>query len=89
MLEQRDGEQLLQNYIDLGLQLTKADNGVEAGLFDVWERLSTGRLKVFRTLQSWLGEYRLYRRDEKGAVEAMNAILNAAEANLRTAIGTQ
>jgi hypothetical protein len=65
---QKDGEQLLQNYIDLGLQLTKADNGVEAGLFDVWERLSTGRLKVFRTLQSWLAEYRLYRRDEKGAV---------------------
>ena len=65
---QKDGEQLLQNYIDLGLLLTKADNGVEAGLFDVWERLSTGRLKVFRTLQSWLAEYRLYRRDEKGAV---------------------
>ena len=33
-----------------------------------WLRLSTGRLKVFRTLQSWLAEYRLYRRDEKGAV---------------------
>jgi hypothetical protein len=65
---QKDGEQLLQNYIDLGLQLTKAENGVEAGLFDVWERLSTGRLKVFRTLQSWFAEYRLYRRDEKGAV---------------------
>ena len=32
------------------------------------QRLSTGRLKVFRTLQSWLAEYRLYRRDEKGAV---------------------
>jgi len=64
---QKDGEQLLQNDIDLGLPLTKADNGVEAGLFDVWERLSTGRLKVFRTLQSWLAEYRLYRRDEKGA----------------------
>jgi hypothetical protein len=62
---QKDGEQLLQNYIDLGLQLTKADNGVEAGLFDVWERLSTGRLKVYRTLQSWLGEYRLYRRGER------------------------
>ena len=29
--------------------------------------MSTGRLKVFRTLQSWLAEYRLYRRDEKGA----------------------
>ena len=65
---QKDGERLLANYVDLGLLLTKADNGVEAGLFDVWQRLSTGRLKVFRTLQHWLGEYRLYRRDEKGGV---------------------
>ena len=65
---QRDGEQLLQNYVDLGLNLSMAENGVEAGIFDVWERLSTGRLKVFKTLQNWLSEYRLYRRDEKGAV---------------------
>lgn len=65
---QRDGEQLLQNYQDLGLLLSLADNGVEAGLFAVWQRLSTGRLKVFRTLQNFLAEYRKYRRDEKGAV---------------------
>lgn len=65
---QKDGEQLFQNYIDLGLNLLKAENGVEAGLFDVWQRLSTGRLKVFKTMQHWLAEYRLYRRDEKGAV---------------------
>jgi hypothetical protein len=65
---QRDGEQLLQNYVDLGLLLTKAENGVEAGLFDVWQRLSTGRLKVFRTCQNWLAEFHLYRRDDKGAV---------------------
>lgn len=65
---QKDGEQLLQSYIDLGLMLTPAENGVEAGLFKVWERLSTGRLKVFRTLQNWMAEYRLYRRNEKGAV---------------------
>lgn len=65
---QRDGEQLFQNYLDLGLNLVPAENGVEAGLFDVWQRLSTGRLKVFRNLQSWLGEYRLYRRDENGKI---------------------
>jgi hypothetical protein len=65
---QRDGEQLYQNYIDLGLTLILAQNGVEAGLFDVWQRLSTGRLKVFSTMQNWLGEFRLYRRDTKGAV---------------------
>jgi hypothetical protein len=69
---QRDGEQLFQNYCDLGLMLTLAQNGVEAGLFDVWQRLSTGRLKVFKTMQSWLGEYRLYRRDDKGAVVKSN-----------------
>jgi hypothetical protein len=69
---QKDGEQLLQNYLDLGLLLTKAENGVEAGLFDVWQRLSTGRLKVFKTLQNWLAEYRLYRRDEKGQVVKVN-----------------
>jgi hypothetical protein len=65
---QRDGEQLYENYIELGLRITKAENGVEAGLFDVWQRLSTGRLKVFKTMQHWLAEYRLYRRDEKGAI---------------------
>jgi len=32
---QKDGEQFLQNYVDLGLPLTKAENGVEAGLLDV------------------------------------------------------
>lgn len=69
---QKDGEQLFQNYIDLGLLISKAENGVEAGLFDVWERLSTGRLKVFKTLQNWLAEYRLYRRDEKGQVVKTN-----------------
>lgn len=65
---QTDGVQFLRNYLDLGLALTPARNGVESGLFRVWQRLSTGRLKVFRTLQHWLSEYRLYRRDEKGAV---------------------
>lgn len=66
--QQKDGEQLLQNYLDLGLNLTPAVNAVEAGLYDVWERLSTGRLKVFRTLMNWQAEYRLYRRDEDGKV---------------------
>jgi hypothetical protein len=65
---QRDGEQLITDYRNLGLKLVFADNAVEAGLLDVWERLSTGRLKVFRTCQNWAAEYRLYRRDEKGRI---------------------
>lgn len=65
---QKDGEQLLQVYRDLGLMLTPANNGVESGIYTVFERLSGGKLKVFRTLQHWLSEYRLYRRDEKGHI---------------------
>ena len=65
---QKDGERLLQIYLGLGLDVQKADNAVEAGLYEVWTRLSTGRLKVFRSLQNWLSEFRIYRRDEKGHV---------------------
>lgn len=69
---QRDGAQLMAEYVDLGLHLDVAKNAVEAGIYAVWERLSTGRLKVFRTLQSWLSEYRIYRRDEKGKIVKEN-----------------
>jgi phage terminase large subunit-like protein len=65
---QGDGQQLIAAYRDLGLDIVPADNAVESGLYAVWQRLSAGRLKVFRTMQNWLGEYRLYRRDEKGRV---------------------
>lgn len=65
---QRDGERLLLDYQNLGLNLTAAFNGQESGIYEVWLRLTTGRLKVFKTMQNWLGEYRLYRRDEKGQI---------------------
>ncbi|HXA85751.1 MAG TPA: terminase family protein [Candidatus Dormibacteraeota bacterium] len=69
---QTDGTQLLSLYVDLGLRLTPADNAVEAGIFDVWQRFSTGRIKVFKTLVNFLAEYRMYRRNEKGAVVKEN-----------------
>lgn len=69
---QRDGAVLLNDYRDLGLNLLEADNAVESGIYGVWERLSAGRIKVFRTLQSWLSEYRLYRRDDKGRIVKSN-----------------
>lgn len=65
---QDDGRQLLQMYVDLGLDLEIANNAVEAGIYEVWTRLSTGRLKVFRSMNNWLQEFRLYRRDDKGRI---------------------
>lgn len=69
---QRDGENLMQDYLDLGLELSPAKNAVESGLYAVWQRLSGGKLKIFKTLQHWLDEYRIYRRDENGKVVKQN-----------------
>ncbi len=69
---QKDGLQMLQIYRDLGLSVNPAINAVESGLFECWQRLSSGRLKVFASLPNWLNEFRLYRRDEKGAVVKAN-----------------
>lgn len=67
-----DGQDLLSLYRKHGLKLTEADNGVSAGLLEVYQRLSTGRLKIFRTCVKTLEEYRLYRRDERGNVVKEN-----------------
>lgn len=65
---QIDGQKLLRLYTNEGLTLYKGDNAVEAGIYDVWTRLSTGRLKVLKSLHEWLKEFRLYRRDLNGKV---------------------
>jgi hypothetical protein len=69
---QKDGEALLGIYKELSLNIEKADNTIEAGIYAVWSRLSCGKLKAFKTLQNWLAEFRIYRRDEKGAVVKAN-----------------
>lgn len=69
---QIDGQNLMQMYQDLGLKLQDADKAVETGLFTVWELLSTGQLKIFRDLQNFFQEYRIYRRDERGKIVKSN-----------------
>jgi len=65
---QRDGEQLWYDYRNLGLHIFKANNAVESGIQNVYQRLSSGRLKVCENLGNWLAEYRIYRRDDKGNI---------------------
>lgn len=69
---QKDGEQLIWLYGQQGLKLMIADNSVEAGVFDCYERMATGRLKVFKTCTQLIEEYRLYRRDDKGRIVKTN-----------------
>jgi hypothetical protein len=69
---QHDGQQLLQIYREMGLNICPADNAVEAGLYTVWQMLATGKLKVFRTCIGLLQEIRVYRRDERGKIVKEN-----------------
>lgn len=69
---QDDGNQLLQNYKDLGLDIEKANNSVETYLWEILEAMQQGRLKVFNTLVNFRKEFRTYARDEKGKVIKSN-----------------
>lgn len=65
---QEDGKQLFEIYTALGLDLENANKSIESGLYQVWQMLSTNRLKVFGSLVNWFSEFRIYRRDENGQI---------------------
>ena len=69
---QKDGVQLMNEYRDLGLEIEKANNALEGGLFSCYKRMSSGRIKVFKSCVKWLEEFRLYRRDKHGKVVKEN-----------------
>lgn len=69
---QVDGRRLLKIYQDLGLKLNAAQNAVESGIYELWTRLTTGRLRVFRSCTSWFEEFRVYRRNAHGQVVKEN-----------------
>lgn len=69
---QKDGTTLIDEYRLLGLNLHPADNSVEAGILACYQRLASGRLKIFRSLRAAISELRIYRRDENGKIVKEN-----------------
>ena len=63
-----DGHRLIRMYCDLGLKLESAASLVESGILEVWQRMTSGRLKVFASLENYLEELRCYRRAEAGQI---------------------
>ena len=53
-------------------KLVPAMNTVEAEIYTVWQLMSSGKLKVFRSLANWLSEFRLYQRDKDGNILKQN-----------------
>ena len=67
-----DGIEMMETYQRLGLNLHKSENAVDAGIEQVYDRLTSGRLKVSRSLQNFRFEYSIYRRDDKGKIVKSN-----------------
>jgi len=66
----------------------KGDLGVEAGLQAIWERMRSGRFKVFRGLDDWFEEFRMYHRKDGKVVPLKDDIMSAtryAHQSLRNA----
>lgn len=79
------GEELSQAYRTNGLPMlperaTFDDGsfGVEAGLIEMFERMLTGRWKVFSTCGAWFGEFRLYHRSEGRIVKVNDDLISAS-----------
>jgi phage terminase large subunit-like protein len=78
------GEQLAQQYRAQGLNMLKeratfddGTSGLEAGIAEMFDRMQTGRLKVFSHLAEWLEEFRLYHR-KNGLINKVNDDLMSA-----------
>jgi len=82
--DSKSGEQLAQQYRDLGVNMLPHracfednTNGVEAGIHDIVERMKTGRFKVDENLSEWWEEFELYHRDDGKIVKERDDLMDA------------
>jgi phage terminase large subunit-like protein len=69
---QTTGESFKDLYRAQGVRIQLPDKSVDGGIAKVMERASTGRLKVFSSLENWLKEFRTYAYDDKQRVKKEN-----------------
>lgn len=77
--EKSSGEQQKKAYVDAGWSMLAAHAtwqdggvGVEVGLVELYERMTTGRFKVFSHLSDFFDEKMSYHRDENGKIVKLN-----------------
>jgi len=84
---QSDGERIIDQYSDKGMDLLPADNSVEAGILAVYDRLVSGRLRFAAHLGELEYEFGVYRRDEKGrVVKEQDHLMDAVRYGVMTGI---
>ena len=78
---QIDGRNLFNIYTqDHKITLHTAENSVESGIYEVWTLMTTGRLKVFRSLKRWQNEFgRYHRKKTETALGEASKIVKKAD----------
>lgn len=78
------GDQLAAQYRLQGLAMLPeratfedGTNGVEAGVMELFDRMQTGRFKVFKHLNDWFEEFNLYHRKDGQIVKSGDDLLCA------------
>lgn len=69
---QTDGDNLFDLYIGEDLLIQNADKAVDAGIMNLYNLFTQGRLKIFSTLTGTRSELKIYRRDEKSRIVKIN-----------------
>ncbi len=73
---QVDGRKLYEIYKGLGVNVHLAEAGlVNSGIEAVWNRMVTGRLKVFKSLSRWRSEYNRYHRITKETEIGLQSVI--------------
>lgn len=82
--DKRSGGTLREDYAAHGLRMAGAHatfpdggNGVEAGIMQILQRMQTGRFKVFRHLEDWWSEFRIYHRKDGLIVKERDDLMDA------------
>jgi phage terminase large subunit-like protein len=82
--EKGTGKQVADYYREAGLELNiqfKNPDGsisIEPGLLDMYQRMQTGRLKVFSHCTQWLEEFRVYHRKDGKLVQKHDDLMDAS-----------
>jgi phage terminase large subunit-like protein len=78
------GEQLAEQYKQAGLKMMAqratfedGSNGLEAGVMEMYDRMQTGRLRIFNHLNDWFEEFNLYHRKDGLIVKENDDLLSA------------
>lgn len=77
-VDEEDGIRTAERLAELGVDIATASASPEIAATEIAIRLSSGRLKVYDHLEAWFAEYRRYRRDDKGEIDASDARLIGA-----------